>query len=162
MLTKLEMPSYYFLNLIDISIGGERLGLPPTIFSGPGTMLDSGTAFSHLPPSAYSTLRNIFRNYMRNYTMAPPMFNLDTCYDISNYPMVLVPEVSLIYDGKVTTKLDSTGILFVFNKSRACFPFTQNKDDSEVVIIGSMQHLTFSVVYDVGNSQIGFGANGCS
>ncbi|XP_020694287.1 aspartyl protease family protein At5g10770-like [Dendrobium catenatum] len=162
MLTKPEMPSYYFLNLIDISIGGERLGLPPTIFSEPGTMLDSGTAFSYLPPSVYSILRNIFRNYMRNYTMAPPIYNLDTCYDISNYPMVFVPEMSFIYDGEVMTNLDSTGILFVFNKSQACFPFIQNEDDSEVVVIGSMQHLTYSVVYDVGNSQIGFGANGCS
>ncbi|XP_020680302.1 aspartyl protease family protein At5g10770-like [Dendrobium catenatum] len=113
------MPSFYFLNLTAISVGGEMLTLPPTIFSGPETMLDSGTAFSYLPPTAYSALR-------------------------------------------MMTNLHSTGRIFHFSESQACLPFVENEDDSEVVIIGNMQHLTFNVVYDVGNSQIGFGPNGCS
>ncbi|KAI0519502.1 hypothetical protein KFK09_006951 [Dendrobium nobile] len=162
MLTNPVMPSFYFLNLTSISIRGVKLALPPTIFSKPGTMLDSGATFSHLPPTAYSALRSIFRKEMSNYPMAPPLFNLDTCYDFTNYQHVLVPEISLNYDGGVTTNLHHTGIIFVFNKSQACLPFIENEDDSDVVIIGSMQHLTFNVVYDVGNLQIGFGDNGCS
>ncbi|KAI0519558.1 hypothetical protein KFK09_007009 [Dendrobium nobile] len=162
MLTKPEFPSYYFLNLTDISIAGERLGLPNTIFTGPGTMLDSGTAFTYLPPSAYSALRSNFQKEMSNYPMAPPLFNLDTCYNFTEYEHIVLPQISLIYDGEVITNLDSTGILFAFSKSQVCFPFVQNVDDSEVIIIGSRQHLTFNVVYDVGNSKIGFGANGCS
>ncbi|XP_028550760.1 aspartyl protease family protein At5g10770-like [Dendrobium catenatum] len=82
------MPSFFFLNLTAILVGGERLTVPPTIFSRPGTILDSDTMFSHLPPTTYSALR--------------------------------------------------------------------------IFIIGNMQHLTLNVVYDVGNSQIGFGPNGCS
>ncbi|PKU68950.1 aspartyl protease family protein At5g10770-like [Dendrobium catenatum] len=162
MLTYPEMPSYYFLNLTAISIAGEKLALPPTIFSGPGTMLDSGTIISHLPPTAYSALRNIFRKEMSNYPMAPPLFNLDTCYNFTNYPQVVVPEVSLIYDGEVIINLNFIGIFIMFSESQACLAFAENDDDTDFVIIGNMQHLTFNIVYDVGNLQIGFGANGCS
>ncbi|KAI0519474.1 hypothetical protein KFK09_006922 [Dendrobium nobile] len=162
MLTRQDFPNIYFLNLTAILIGGKKISLPPTIFSEPRTFLDSGTAFSHLPPSAYSSLRSIFRNEMSKYPMAPPLYNLDTCYDFTNYSQVVVPEISLIYDGEVTTNLDFTGILFVFAKSQGCLAFAENEDDGNFAIIGNMQHRTFNVVYDVGNLQIGFGANGCS
>ncbi|PKU79780.1 Protein ASPARTIC PROTEASE IN GUARD CELL 2 [Dendrobium catenatum] len=154
--------SFYFLNLTAISVDGERLTLPPTIFSEPGTMLDSGTTFSYLPPTAYSALRSIFQKKMSNYPMAPPISNLDTCYNFTNYPTVLLPSISLIYDGEVMTNLHSTGRILMFSEFIGCLPFVENEDDSEVVIIGNMQYLTFNVVYDVGNSQIGFGPNGCS
>ncbi|KAI0519787.1 hypothetical protein KFK09_007248 [Dendrobium nobile] len=162
MLTKQNMPSFYFLSLIDISIGGTRLALSPTIFTDPGTILDSGTVVSYLPPTAYFALRDIFRQYMINYPTAPPLNNLDTCYDLSNYEKVQVPSIALIYDGEVTTTLDFTGIVFINDKSQVCLAFAANNDDSEVVVIGNVQQRRFNVVYDVENSEIGFGANGCN
>ncbi|PKU79371.1 Protein ASPARTIC PROTEASE IN GUARD CELL 2 [Dendrobium catenatum] len=162
MLTNPKMPSYYFINLTAISVGGERLPLSPTIFSGPGTLLDSGTSFTHLPPTVYSALRNIFREKMTDYPMAPPLFDLDTCYDLTNFEQVVVPQILLIYDGEVTTNLDTSGILLLGKKSQTCLAFVENKDDSELVVIGNLQQRRFDVVYDVGNLQIGFGINGCS
>ncbi|PKU84814.1 Protein ASPARTIC PROTEASE IN GUARD CELL 2 [Dendrobium catenatum] len=145
-----------------LSVGGERLAISPTIFSGPGTLLDSGTPFTYLPPTAYSALRSIFREKMINYPMAPPLFKLDTCYDLSNFEQVVLPEILMIYDGEVTTNLDFSGILLVAKKSQACLSFVENKDDSNLVVIGNMQQRRFNVVYDVANLQIGFGPNGCS
>ncbi|XP_028550817.1 aspartyl protease family protein At5g10770-like [Dendrobium catenatum] len=162
MLTNPELPSFYFLNLTAILVGGERIDLPPNVFSGPRTMLDTGTIFGHLPPTVYSALRSIFRKEMSYYPMAPPIFNLDTCYDFTNYTDVVVPEISLIYNGEVTTDLDFLGILYFFSKSQACLSFVSNKDDSTIVIIGNMQQRRLNVVIDVGNLQIGFGANGCT
>ncbi|PKU59277.1 Aspartic proteinase nepenthesin-1 [Dendrobium catenatum] len=48
-LTNLKKPSFYFLNLTSIFIWGERIELSPTIFSCPGTILDSGTTFTRFP-----------------------------------------------------------------------------------------------------------------
>ncbi|KAH0457347.1 hypothetical protein IEQ34_012662 [Dendrobium chrysotoxum] len=157
MLTNPNLPSYYFLKLIAISIGGTRLDFSPA-----GTVLDSGTTFSYLPPNAYSALRNIFRKEMTNYPMAQPYFNLDTCYDLTNYPKVEVPDIVLIYDGEVNAYLDGMGILYEVSRSQMCLAFVGNNDDSEVAIIGNVQQRRFNVVYDVGNLKIGFGSNGCS
>lgn len=162
MLTNPNLPSFYFLKLVAISVGGQRLALSPTVFSTPGTLLDSGTVISRLPPSAYAALRSSFRQYMSNYPTAPALSILDTCYDFTNYQTVKVPTIALIFDGGVTANVDFTGILYVASISQACLAFAGNNDAGDVVIIGNVQQRRFNVVYDVGNLKIGFGANGCS
>ncbi|XP_028556886.1 aspartyl protease family protein At5g10770-like, partial [Dendrobium catenatum] len=162
MLTNPNLPSQYFLKLVAISIGGERLALSPTVFSAPGTMLDSGTVISRLPPTAYSALRNIFRQHMTNYPMAPSLSILDTCYDFSNYQKVKVPAIAFIFDDGVTANLEFMGILYIGSISQTCLAFAGNNAASDIVIIGNVQQRGFNVVYDVGNLKIGFGANGCS
>ncbi|XP_028550683.1 aspartyl protease family protein At5g10770-like [Dendrobium catenatum] len=157
MLTFPNMPSFYFLKLIAISIGNARINLLPA-----RTMLDSGTTFTYLPPSAYSILRSIFRTKMNKYSMAPPLYNLDTCYDLTGHSVVDVPEIGLIYDGEVTAFLDASGILYMTNLSQACFTFAANDDENEVTIIGNVQQRRFKIVYDMWNLKIGFGSNGCS
>ncbi|KAI0519625.1 hypothetical protein KFK09_007079 [Dendrobium nobile] len=162
MLTNPNLPSLYFLNLIAISVQGTRLNLSPTIFTGPGTLLDSGAVISRLPPTAYFALRDTFRKYMTNYTMAPPFEFLDTCYDFTNFENIYLPQIDLIFDGDVTVTLDSTGIIFASSISQMCFAFAQNDDDSKVVVIGNAQQRRNNIVIDEQNFQIGFGSHGCS
>ncbi|KAI0501716.1 hypothetical protein KFK09_016661 [Dendrobium nobile] len=157
MLTNPDLPSSYFVKLIGISIGGISLALSPT-----ETMLDSGTSFSYLPPTVYSALRSIFRKKMNNYPTAPPLFNYDTCYNLTDQPEVDVPEIVLTYDGDVTTYLDGSGILDMTSLSQACLAFAKTNDDIDVAIIGNMQQRRLNIVYDVGNLRIGFGSNGCN
>ncbi|KAI0519628.1 hypothetical protein KFK09_007082 [Dendrobium nobile] len=162
MLTNRNLPSLYFLNLIAISVQGTRLNLSPTIFTGPGTLLDSGAVFSYLPPTAYFALRDTFRQYMTKYPMAPPLEFLDTCYDFTNIENMSLPQIDLIFDGEVTVTLDSTGIIFGTSISQMCFAFTKNDDDSMVVVIGNVQQRRNNIVIDEQNFQIGFGGHGCS
>ncbi|KAI0529108.1 hypothetical protein KFK09_001655 [Dendrobium nobile] len=157
MLTYPNMLSFYFLKLIAISIAGIRLAFSPTEI-----MLDSGTTFTYLPPTAYADLRSIFRKKMTNYPTAPPLLNLDTCYDLTGQLEVHVPEIVLIYDGEVTTYLDGSGILYMTSLSQACLAFTETNDENDIPIIGNMHQRRFNVVYDVGNLRIGFGSYGCS
>ncbi|KAI0501713.1 hypothetical protein KFK09_016658 [Dendrobium nobile] len=157
MLTKPNLPSFYFLKLTGISIGGFRIALSPT-----ETMLDSGSSFTYLPPTAYSALRSIFRKKMNNYPTAPPLLYLDTCYDLTGHSEVDVPEIVFTYDGEVTTYLDGSGILYMTSLSQACLAFAKTNDEVKGALIGNMHQRTLNVVYDVGNLRIGFGSNGCS
>ncbi|XP_020681713.1 aspartyl protease family protein At5g10770-like [Dendrobium catenatum] len=157
MLTNPNIPSLYFLKLIAISIAGTRLSFSPT-----ETMLDSGASFSYLPPTIYSALRSIFRKEMTNYPMASPLFNLDTCYDLTGHSEVDAPEIVLIYDGEVTAYLDGSGILYIHSLSQACLTFAKTNEEVKVAIIGNMHQRRFNIVYDVANSRIGFGSNGCN
>ncbi|XP_020693252.1 aspartyl protease family protein At5g10770-like [Dendrobium catenatum] len=162
MLTNPKMPSFYFLNLTAIFIWGERIDLSPTIFSSPGTILDSGTSITRLPPTTYFALRSIFRKKWSIYPMAPPIFNLDTCYNLTGFEEVLTPDISFVYEGEVIANLDILGTIFHATKYQWCLSIVGNSDDSQIVVIGSMQQRRFNIVYDLGNSQIGFGSNGCS
>ncbi|XP_039119048.1 LOW QUALITY PROTEIN: aspartyl protease family protein At5g10770-like, partial [Dioscorea cayenensis subsp. rotundata] len=162
MLTNSSMPSFYFLGLQGISVDGTQLDIPPTVFSNVGTIIDSGTVISRLPPEAYSSLRDAFRQKMSNYSEAQATNLLDTCYDLSSYDTVEIPTVSLEFEDGMALDLDASQILFLVNgPSQACLGFAGNKDASDVGIIGNTQQRKFSVVYDVPNQVIGFGQGGC-
>ncbi|XP_008811141.2 aspartyl protease family protein At5g10770-like [Phoenix dactylifera] len=161
MLTFSDMPSFYFLSLVAIRVGGEQLPISPTVFSTPGTLLDSGTVITRLPPSAYVALRSRFRQQMRKYKTAPALSILDTCYDFTGYETVSVPTVELVFGGGTSINLDFAGILYVAKVSQACLAFAGNGDVSDVTIIGNVQQRRVNVVYDIPKKQIGFGAKSC-
>lgn len=119
---------------------------------------------SLLPAPAYGALRDAFRSAMssNNYTMVEyPSTVLDTCYDVSGQETVVVPNITLSFEGGVTVELDAKGILYAVSETQVCLGFAGNSDDSDVGIIGNLQQKTLHVVYDVGGGRIGFGPNGC-
>ncbi|XP_010913226.1 aspartyl protease family protein At5g10770 [Elaeis guineensis] len=158
-----SQPSFYFLDLVAIKVGGEQLPIAQTVFSNDRTLLDSGTVITRLPPSAYTALRSRFQKQMakKKYKRAPPLSILDTCYDFTGYNIVSVPTVALLFGSRVTLNVDFTGILYVSSVSQACLAFAGNDNASDPGIIGNVQQKRFDVVYDIANSRIGFGANGC-
>ncbi|XP_020671913.1 aspartyl protease family protein At5g10770-like [Dendrobium catenatum] len=172
MITNEMMPSFYFVKLISITVGGDLSAHSPTVFKSPRTMLasgkkamlDSGTVISRLPPITYYGIRNTFRKYMANYPRAPSWGILDTCYNFTNYQdvNVKVPRITFEFDGGVIIKLDISGILLGTTKSKQCLAFAANKYASDKVIIGNVQLRTFNIVHDIKNLRIGFGADGCS
>ncbi|XP_062230072.1 aspartyl protease family protein At5g10770-like [Phragmites australis] len=52
MIQKSEHPSFYFVELVSIDIGGFILPVPPTVFTSTGTLLDSSTILFCLPTQA--------------------------------------------------------------------------------------------------------------
>ncbi|RWW03674.1 hypothetical protein GW17_00033146 [Ensete ventricosum] len=162
MLTDASSPSFYFLDLVAISVGGRRLPISATVFSNAGTIIDSGTVISRLPPTAYSTLRAAFRRGMSSYKAAASSDSvLDTCYDFTGHTTVSIPTVALEFGGGVTMDLDLSGILYALSQSQICLAFAANSDDGDEGIVGNVQQRTFTVVYDVSKKVIGFGAGGC-
>ncbi|XP_026658499.2 aspartyl protease family protein At5g10770-like [Phoenix dactylifera] len=161
MLTNPSMPTFYYLDLVAIHVGGRRLSISPTVFSKVGTIMDSGTVITRLPPVAYSSLRSAFRRLMSCYRSAQALSILDTCYDLTGYSKVRIPKVALQFGGGIATNLDTSGILYLANASQACLAFAGNSDAGDSGIIGNMQQKKFHVVYDVANKAIGFGPNGC-
>ncbi|XP_074280431.1 aspartyl protease family protein At5g10770-like [Silene latifolia] len=153
--------SFYYLNLIGITVAGRKLALSPTVFSTGGTLIDSGTVITRLPPDAYTALQGAFRKAMSKYPTAPALSILDTCYDLSSYTTVAVPKISMLFSGGASLDLQVSGILYVKDLSQVCLAFAGNEDAGDLGIIGNVQQTTFDVVYDVAGGKIGFGAGGC-
>ncbi|KAL3730460.1 hypothetical protein ACJRO7_027473 [Eucalyptus globulus] len=154
--------SVSFTPIVGISVEGNRLSIPSTVFSSGGAIIDSGTVISRLPPTAYSALRTAFRKAMANYTTAPALSILDTCYDFSKESTVTVPTITFSFAGGADINLDHNGIFYVAKASQVCLAFAANGADSDLGIYGNVQQKTFEVVYDVAGGKLGFGSNGCS
>ncbi|CAK9150774.1 unnamed protein product [Ilex paraguariensis] len=157
-----QNPSFYFIDLKAISVGGRQLSISPSVFSTTGTIIDSGTVITRLPPAAYSALRTAFRQGMTNYPMTKAVSILDTCYDLSNYTTVNIPNIGFFFGGNLNVDIDSSGILIAATSTQFCLAFAGNNDTSDVGIFGNFQQKTLEVVYDVAGGRLGFGSVGCA
>ncbi|XP_062099553.1 aspartyl protease family protein At5g10770-like [Humulus lupulus] len=153
--------SFYGLQVLGISVGGKKLPISPSLFQSSGTIIDSGTVITRLPPTAYGAISSEFKKQMSSYPVAPALSILDTCYDLSKYKTVTIPKIAFTFGGGTTVELDSTGILYASKISQVCLAFAANGDDGDVAIFGNVQQKTLQVVYDIGGAKIGFGTRGC-
>ncbi|CAA6670804.1 unnamed protein product [Spirodela intermedia] len=160
-LTDSRAPTLYFIDLIGITVGGIRLPLLPAVFQSVGTIIDSGTVITRLPPLAYSALRTAFRAAMTQYPLAPAASILDTCYDLRNVATVTYPIIKLLYTGLEVT-LPATGVFYIISSEQVCLAFAGNSDFTQIGIIGNAQQRTFEVTHDNIANKIGFSAGACS
>ncbi|CAD6337962.1 unnamed protein product [Miscanthus lutarioriparius] len=155
MLRFTQAPTLYRVLLRGITVAGPRLNVPATVFAA-GSVMDSRTAITRLPPTAYQALRAAFRSRMGPYRLAPPKGSLDTCYDFTGVMVVRVPRVALVFDRNAAVELDASGILL-----DDCLAFAPNGDDRAPGIIGNVQQQTIEVLYDVGGRSVGFRLGAC-
>lgn len=160
--TNAQLPSFYFIDTVGISVGGQKLSIPTTVFSNAGTLIDSGTVITRLPATAYVALRTAFRKLMSKYPTAPAVSILDTCYDLSGLSTVAIPKISFFFSGGVEMDVDASGILYAGSISQVCLALAGNEDDSNLAIFGNVQQQTFNIVYDVAGGMLGFGPGGCA
>ncbi|CAN6582803.1 unnamed protein product [Malus baccata var. baccata] len=154
--------SYYSLGLVGINIGGSQLPISASVFSTSGTIIDSGTVITRLPATAYTALRDAFREAMKRYPTAKSISSLlDTCYDFSGFKTITFPTIGFVFGNGVTVDVDATGIVVPQSASQFCLAFAGNKDDRNVGIIGNVQQKRLQVVYDVAGGKVGFAPAGC-
>ncbi|KAI6677993.1 hypothetical protein NL676_038789 [Syzygium grande] len=157
-----QSSQFYGISIVGISVQGNPLSIPSTVFPSRDAIIDSGTVITRLPPTAYSALKNAIRKAMTNYTTAPAVGLFDTCYDFSKESTVTVPSITFSFAEGVNIDLDHSGIFYIVKASQVCLAFAANGADSDMVIYGNTQQKTFEVVYDVAGRKLGFGPNGCS
>jgi hypothetical protein len=163
MIKKALYPSFYFVELTSINIGGYVLPVPSTVFTKTGTLLDSGTTLTYLPDQAYTLLRDRFKFTMKGNKPAQGFQELDTCYDFSGQSAIFIPAVSLIFSDGAIFDLNFYGILtFPDSKQPAvgCLAFVSGSE-MPFSIIGNTQQRSTEVIYNVGAEKIGFIPNSC-
>ncbi|PIN13916.1 Nepenthesin [Handroanthus impetiginosus] len=125
------------------------------------TIIDSMTVITRLPPKAYSTLRDEFKQMMLKYPTTPRHPILDMCYDLSGHGYVTIPVITIVFGGNVRVDLAPSGIVIVISSTRFCLAFSANDYEIDVGIFRNTQQKTLEVVYDVGRGYLGFGPSGC-
>ncbi|XP_030551240.1 aspartyl protease family protein At5g10770 [Rhodamnia argentea] len=157
-----QLPTFYFLNLTGISVGGAAI--QSLSFGKAGILIDSGTVISRLPPSMYRALKEAFLMKFTGYPPAPGFSILDTCFNLSAYQEVEIPTIDMHFDGDANLKADVNGI-FYFAKtdaSQVCLALASLTYEDEIGIIGNYQQKNQRVVYDTMGSKLGFAGETCS
>ncbi|KAG2583282.1 hypothetical protein PVAP13_6KG166818 [Panicum virgatum] len=154
-MVRFSQATFYGVRLRAITVGGQPLGVGPTVFAA-GSVLDSRTDITRLPPTAYQALRAAFRSSMSMYRSAPPKGILDTCYDFTGVVNIKLPKITLVFDRNAVVVLDSSGILF-----HDCLAFASNANDRMPGILGSVQQQTIEVLYNVDGGTVGFRQGAC-
>jgi hypothetical protein len=109
MIKKPEYPSLYFVELMNIIIGGYAMPVPSTITST-GTLLDSGTILTYIPAQVYTLLCDRFKFTMEGNKPAPAFDVLDTCYDFSSHSVIVMPAILFKFSNGAIVDLSGTMI----------------------------------------------------
>ncbi|XVE77287.1 hypothetical protein DITRI_Ditri13aG0050200 [Diplodiscus trichospermus] len=166
LLTNPKLDTFYYLELLGISVGGARVPrITPSLFKmrhdgNGGVIIDSGTSVTRLTRPAYIALRDAFRVGASHLKRAPDFALFDTCFDFSGKTSVKVPTVVLHFRG-ADVSLPATNYLIPIDSSGTfCFAFAGTM--TALSIIGNIQQQGFRVAYDLAGSRIGFAPRGCA
>ncbi|KAI3950283.1 hypothetical protein MKX01_016931 [Papaver californicum] len=158
-------PTFYYVGLTGISVGGQLLNLPQSVFnlnpSSPnGVIVDTGTAVTRLQTQVYNALRDAFVKATHNLSSAGGFALFDTCYDLSLKTSVSVPTVAFVFPGGKSLVLPAKNYLVpVDNKKTFCFAFAPT--NSSMSIIGNLQQQGIRVSFNIATSVVGFTPNRC-
>ncbi|KAG6529755.1 hypothetical protein ZIOFF_011969 [Zingiber officinale] len=161
----LRAPSFYYVRLLGLGVGGWRLPVREDVFrlseeGEGGVVMDTGTAVTRLPPTAYAALRDAFASATAGLPRAPATSIFDTCYDLSGYESVRVPTVSFYFAGGAILTLPARNFLIpVDDAGRFCFAFAPST--SGLSIMGNIQQEGIQITFDAANGFVGFGPNTC-
>ncbi|KAJ6307511.1 hypothetical protein OIU76_017330 [Salix suchowensis] len=127
-------------------------------------MIDSGTVISRLPPSIYQALKGEFVKQFSGFPSAPAFMILDTCFNLSGYQEVEIPNIKMHFEGNAELNVDVTGVFYFVktDASQVCLAVASLSYENEVGIIGNYQQKNQRVIYDIKGSMLGFAAEACS
>ncbi|KAH0687513.1 protein ASPARTIC PROTEASE IN GUARD CELL 1-like [Solanum tuberosum] len=157
--------TFFYVGLTGISVGGQMLSIPASVFqvdgSGSGGIIvDSGTAVTRLKSTAYNTLRDSFVKYTQHLPSAGKFALFDTCYDLSSMTRASVPTLAFHFSGGKTLPLHPKNYLIPVDSSgKFCLAFAPT--DGSLSIIGNIQQQGTRVSYDLANNLVGFSPDKC-
>lgn len=158
-------PSFYYIGLLGLGVGGARVLIPEDAFrlteeGDGGVVMDTGTAVTRLPEAAYVAFRDAFAAETASLPRAPAMSIFDTCYDLNGFVTVRVPTVSFFLMGGPILTLPARNFLIpVDRKGTFCFAFAPSP--TRLSIIGNIQQEGIQISIDGANGFVGFGPNIC-
>ncbi|KAK8493339.1 hypothetical protein V6N13_046723 [Hibiscus sabdariffa] len=158
-------PSYYYVGLSGIGVGGTRVPVSEDIFrltelGYGGVVMDTGTAITRLPTMAYNALRDAFIAQTPSLPRIPGVSIFDTCYNVSGFVTIQVPTVSFYFsDGPILTLPANNFLIPVDEAGTFCFAFSPSA--SGLSIIGNIQQEGIQISFDGANGFVGFGPDVC-
>lgn len=160
-----QAPSFYYIGLAGVGVGSMQVPLPESIFrlsetGNGGVVMDTGTAVTRLPTTAYVAFRDAFVAETASLPRSAAVSIFDTCYNLNGFVTVRVPTVSFYFSGGPILTLPARNFLIPVDEvGTFCFAFAPSP--SGLSIIGNIQQEGIQISFDGANGFVGFGPNVC-
>jgi hypothetical protein len=155
-------PTYYYVGLTGISVGGNRLNIPESAFAidssgAGGTILDSGTTITQLVSSAYKVVVQAFQNAIQYPQVTGSPAGLDLCFDVSGTNSgsnsLKVPTLTFHFDQADIDLPAENYFVTVDNAGTLCLAMAGSYG---FTIYGNIQQQNYQILYDRSGGRIGF------
>ncbi|KAL0301262.1 UNVERIFIED_CONTAM: Aspartic proteinase CDR1 [Sesamum radiatum] len=151
--------STLFLNLTDISIGGQRLGLSPSLFSlkNGGVFMDTGIQYTMLTRKAYDKVNRSFQRFFKGKLKKIDGIhqNLQPCYKLTpgfdDYPTMTFHFDGADYEAEYTHVKDESSRV-------TCTAVLPGKR----IIIGALQQWNTRFMFDINKNLLKFYRDDCA
>ncbi|KAA8541437.1 hypothetical protein F0562_025400 [Nyssa sinensis] len=151
-----RFPSFYYIGLAGLGVGGMRVPIPEAVFQltelgDGGVVMDTGTAVTRLPTVAYEAFRDTFVTETASLPRSSLGVSIfDTCYDLNGFVSVRVPTVSFYFTGGPILTLPARNFLIPVDEvGTFCFAFAPSP--SGLSIIGNIQQEGIQISFDGAN-----------
>jgi len=165
----LFFPTFYYLNLTGISVGGKPVPIPQGTFDiqfdgNGGVFIDSGTTLTYLQEQAYYPLLDALRSNIRGEPVdANAAIGLDFCY--KSTPQLELPDITFYFDGNVPYTLPvQNAFLFAYQApdELACLAMLSAGPAGSSGVLGNIQQQNFHITYDLANNKFSFSPKDCA
>eukprot|EP00249_Psilotum_nudum_P014910 c25063_g1_i1 orf=356-1729(-) len=156
-ITNPSFTTYYYLQLIGISIDGHHINIPSGAFNmqadgSGGLIIDSGTTITYLIDEVYQLVLNAFRSAIQLPIADGSRIGLDLCYKKTGR----VPRLSFHFDGADLNLPPEN--YFIDFQGLFCLAIGSSSD---VSILGNIQQQNYQIVYNLTNKKLSFTRTKC-
>ncbi|XP_043700590.1 aspartic proteinase CDR1-like [Telopea speciosissima] len=154
---------FYYLNLIGISIGSERLNIPPGTFdrkdSGSGgVIIDSGTPLTILAKEGYNEVTDELSVYLMKFKCNPvPFAKSNRLCSSGNFIRDLngFPTVTFHFKDNAKLVLGKWSLFTQVEEDVFCLAFLPS-DSTDVSVIGNMAQQFYNFGFDLVKNELSF------
>eukprot|EP01127_Copromyxa_protea_P017312 TRINITY_DN5258_c2_g1_i1.p1 TRINITY_DN5258_c2_g1~~TRINITY_DN5258_c2_g1_i1.p1 ORF type:complete len:395 (-),score=67.82 TRINITY_DN5258_c2_g1_i1:21-1205(-) len=170
--TAITHEDFYSIEMKDISINGQSLGLAPPVYNTKHCIVDSGTPQVTLPPSVFQAIETVFKQNCTKSNLhgvcdAPAGKTLfdGACFTFTPEQMAQLPTFTFIFGG---------GLPLVYHPAAYLQPWYTCQEHGALAlmispdssgfgsVVGMSALQSYISVYDVENKRFGLGTNyGC-
>ncbi|XP_022740638.1 aspartic proteinase nepenthesin-1-like [Durio zibethinus] len=154
-----SQPSFYYLSLEGISVGGTRLPVKKSTFAleddgTGGLIIDSGTTITYLEQSAFDEVKKEFISQMKLSVDNTGSTGLELCFSLpSGSTQVNVPKLVFHFDG---ADLDLPGENYMIADSTSGVICLAMGSSSGMSIFGNVQQQNMFVLYNLKKETLSF------
>lgn len=164
----LNATDQYYVVMNGISIGGNRLPIPASIFEyskegAAGTIFDSGTGQTQLPQLAFDVIKKELQSLVglpaKNMSS---VVGLDLCFNSSSWPPPPLPDMVFHFDNGADMRMPQMNYMFADQTTRSyCLVMRPGQNGDRLTIIGNYQQQNMHVIYDVASRMLLFESTPC-
>eukprot|EP01114_Cavostelium_apophysatum_P013049 TRINITY_DN3078_c0_g1_i1.p1 TRINITY_DN3078_c0_g1~~TRINITY_DN3078_c0_g1_i1.p1 ORF type:complete len:586 (+),score=131.58 TRINITY_DN3078_c0_g1_i1:50-1759(+) len=161
--TPITSETYYVVEMNDVLVGGQSIGLPPSYYNDDQTIVDSGTTLLLLGETAFNAMVSTFQTTVCQEHALDGVCNPDSdgntiftpgmCSGITPDIIALFPNISFNLAGAGNLSVPPEMYFFGY-KGYYCFGISPV--DGVGAILGDVFMQNFNVLFDRENKRVGF------